>query len=94
MPTYEYECQTCNHQFEMFQSMNDKPLTDCPQCGGVVRRIVSGGAGVIYKGSGFYSTDSTVKADAQKKKDGAVSCPAKDSKSACAGCPATSGGSG
>lgn len=57
MPTYEYKCDACGHLFEEFQSMNDKPLKKCPKCGGKVQRLISAGAGMIFKGSGFYSTD-------------------------------------
>ncbi len=59
MPTYEYECETCGHHFEVFQSMKDAKLTDCPEqsCHGNVRRLLGTGAGVIFKGSGFYETD-------------------------------------
>lgn len=57
MPTYEYECTACKHTFEEFQKITDKPLTECPRCGGKVRRLISGGAGLIFKGSGFYVTD-------------------------------------
>jgi putative FmdB family regulatory protein len=58
MPTYEYECRNCGHTFEAFQSMNDKPLSRCPKCKSAVRRVINGGMGVIFKGSGFYSTDN------------------------------------
>ena len=57
MPTYEYECTKCGHTFEAFQSMKDEPLSSCPECRGRVRRIIQGGIGVIFKGSGFYTTD-------------------------------------
>lgn len=65
MPTYEYICTKCGHEFEQFQSMADKPLTKCPseKCAkkkggrGAVKRKMSGGAGLIFKGSGFYITD-------------------------------------
>jgi putative FmdB family regulatory protein len=65
MPTYEYVCEKCGHQFEKFQSISAKPLTTCPEdsCAqkkwgkGKVRRAISGGAGLIFKGSGFYITD-------------------------------------
>jgi putative FmdB family regulatory protein len=57
MPTYEYECKTCGYCFDVFQSMSDNPLTTCPQCGKEVRRIINGGSGIIFKGSGFYVTD-------------------------------------
>ena len=57
MPTYEYECKKCSHSFEAFQSMNDEPLKKCPKCGKELRRIIFGGAGLIFKGPGFYVTD-------------------------------------
>ena len=57
MPTYEYECKSCSHTFEVFQSMSDPPLKNCPECGSEVRRLIFGGSGVIFKGSGFYVTD-------------------------------------
>jgi len=57
MPTYEYECQDCSHTFERFQSITAKPLRRCPVCGGRLRRLIGAGAGVIFKGSGFYETD-------------------------------------
>lgn len=58
MPTYEYVCTSCNHDFEVFQSMKDAPLTECPKCGQRIRRVIGGGAGIIFKGSGFYVNDS------------------------------------
>ena len=57
MPTYEYECSKCGHRFELFQQMSDEPRKRCPECRGKVERLISGGAGVIFKGSGFYETD-------------------------------------
>lgn len=57
MPTYEYECVVCNYIFEEFQNISDKPLQKCPKCSGKLRRLISGGAGFILKGSGFYATD-------------------------------------
>jgi len=57
MPTYEYECKTCGHRFEKFQKMSDAPMKNCPECGEQVRRLIGAGAGVIFKGSGFYKTD-------------------------------------
>jgi len=59
MPTYEYECKSCSHSFEVFQSMSDPPIKDCPECGKEVRRLIFGGTGVIFKGSGFYVTDKS-----------------------------------
>ena len=59
MPTYDYACPACGHEFEVFQSMNDKRLTKCPQsgCKGKVVRKIGVGAGFVFKGSGFYITD-------------------------------------
>lgn len=57
MPTYEYECGVCG-PFEQFQRITEDPLSDCPRCGSAVRRLISSGTGIIFKGSGFYSTDS------------------------------------
>ena len=58
MPTYEYECESCQHSFEEFQSMSDKALRKCPQCGKLkLRRLIGAGAGIIFKGTGFYETD-------------------------------------
>ena len=57
MPTYEYECGVCG-PFEQFQRITEDPLADCPRCGSAVRRLISSGTGIIFKGSGFYSTDS------------------------------------
>src|SRR5258706_1213652 len=82
MPTYEYICQKCNHHFEMFQSMSDKALTVCPKetCPlkpwgkGKVKKMIGAGAGLIFKGSGFYITDyrSENYKDAAKKESGAA----------------------
>lgn len=84
MPTYEYECGACEHRFEKYQSMSDKPVKKCPKCGKTkVRRMISGGAGVLFKGSGFYQTDyrskgykESAKKDVPKKDAPSVpSCP-------------------
>lgn len=56
MPTYEYKCGDCSHQFERFQKMSDDPVTDCESCGGLVQRILFPVA-VHFKGTGFYTTD-------------------------------------
>ena len=58
MPTYEYKCNKCEELFEIFQRITAAPLKECPVCGGELRRLISGGAGIIFKGSGFYSTDN------------------------------------
>jgi len=57
MPTYEYECEKCHHQFERFQSITEEPVKVCPVCGGKVKRLISGGGGLLFKGHGFYITD-------------------------------------
>lgn len=68
MPTYEYACQKCGHQFEQFQSMRDEPLKKCPKCGKTgVKRLLGTGAGLIFKGSGFYITDYKNKGSGKKE---------------------------
>ena len=59
MPTYEYQCQKCGHRFSEFQRIVDPPIRDCPKCKkkSCVEQIISGGSGLIFKGSGFYETD-------------------------------------
>lgn len=57
MPTYQYACKECGHRFEAVQSFSDASLTECPQCSGPLRKLY-GAVGVIFKGSGFYRTDS------------------------------------
>ena len=68
MPTYEYECTSCSHIFDAFQSISDAPIKVCPQCGKEVRRRINGGMAVIFKGPGFYVND----------KKGTVPGPSKD----------------
>jgi putative FmdB family regulatory protein len=87
MPTYEYACQKCDHEFEQFQSMRDEPLKKCPKCKKPsLRRLVGGGAGLIFKGTGFYITDYKNKGAGKKEGGGdskpAETKPAGDSKSA------------
>jgi putative FmdB family regulatory protein len=66
MPTYDYECGACGHTFERFQSITAPASRKCPKCGRrTVRRLIGGGAGVIFKGSGFYETD--YRSEAYKK---------------------------
>jgi len=57
VPTYEYECKKCGHVFEEFQRITAEPLTKCPKCSGKLVRLPGAGAGIIFKGSGFYATD-------------------------------------
>jgi putative FmdB family regulatory protein len=83
MPTYEYECTSCGNTFEAFQSMSEEPLRTCPECGQSVKRVIGGGMGIIFKGSGFYKNDSRASSSAGEKKEAA---PA-----ACACCSAKSG---
>lgn len=69
MPTYEYHCDACGHDFEKFQSMSAEPVKVCPHCGKKkVRRLIGTGAGLIFKGSGFYITDYRDKGYAEKAK--------------------------
>ena len=91
MPTYEYVCEKCGHQFEKFQSISAKPLTTCPEdaCGekrwgkGKVKRAISGGAGLLFKGSGFYITDyrSEKYKEAAKKDSAPTAAKSGESKS-------------
>ncbi len=60
MPTYQYACNACEHEFEAIQSFSDASLTQCPQCKGEIRKVYSA-VGVVFKGSGFYKTDSVKK---------------------------------
>lgn len=71
MPTYEYQCKKCGHAFEKFQGMQDKPIRRCPKCRSVVKRLIGAGAGIIFKGSGFYETDyrRTKSRESSKKED-------------------------
>lgn len=65
MPTYEYACAQ-EHRFEVFQRISEEPVATCPECGGEARRLISGGAGFLFKGDGFYITD--YRSDDYKKK--------------------------
>ena len=81
MPTYEYECRDCNHEFELFQSITAKPITRCPKCKkNKVRRLIGRGSGIIFKGSGFYQTD--YRSDHYKKQSAADKPGAQTSKPA------------
>ena len=83
MPTYDYECQKCGHQFEAFQSITAEPLKTCAKsdCPGEVKRLIGAGAGLLFKGSGFYITDyrseGYQKAAKAEKGDGAKGDGAK-----------------
>jgi putative FmdB family regulatory protein len=90
MPTYEYQCDKCSHEFEKFQSMADRPLTTCPKelCKlktwgkGKVRKLISSGAGLLFKGSGFYITDyrSENYKSGAKKESGSKESGSKETK--------------
>ncbi len=91
MPTYEYLCQDCEQPLEVFQSFSDDALTVCPSCNGSLRKVF-GSVGVVFKGSGFYRTDSrdaksAATLPAAKKTDAATAAPAA------AAAPATSASS-
>ena len=78
MPTYQYACADCDHQFEAFQSFTEASLTTCPECKGEVRKIYSA-VGVVFKGSGFYKTDSVSKSSASVPASTPAPAPAPSS---------------
>ena len=90
MPTYEYQCLKCDYKFEKFQNITDQPIKNCPKCKKKVRKLMSIGAGIIFKGSGFYATDykkSEKKSTHKEKSDSP--CPKDTTKnSVCDSCPA------
>jgi putative FmdB family regulatory protein len=91
MPTYDFQCDACGHEFEKFQSMTAKPIRKCPECGkNKVRRLIGTGGGILFKGSGFYQTDyRSSKYHEAAKKDTAApkECPAAGGKSSgCGSC--------
>jgi putative FmdB family regulatory protein len=98
LPTYQYACTECGHGFEAVQSFTDDALTECPQCAGRLRKVFNS-VGIVFKGSGFYRTDSREKADAGASKDGAKDSPAaakadgKKSDSPAAGSSSSTSGS-
>lgn len=69
MPTYEYACQSCGSHIEVYQRFSDEPLTECGVCGGALRKVFHP-AGILFKGPGFYATDSRHKAGATSKSGG------------------------
>ena len=83
MPTYEYQCGSCRHRFELFQSITAKPATPCPKCKKASKRLISAGGGVLFKGSGFYATD--YRSSSYKKQ-------ASAEKSSCSGEPKSCSG--
>lgn len=85
MPTYEYECKHCGHAFEAFQKITDEPLKGCPKCHKEIKRLIGSGAGIIFKGSGFYATDYRKPSKSEKtKNENQSACPkAKEGCNAC-----------
>jgi putative FmdB family regulatory protein len=84
MPTYEYACEGCGHEFEQFQSITAGSLRKCPKCGkNELKRLIGTGGGIIFKGSGFYQTDyrSESYKKAEKSEKGAPEKTSKDKKS-------------
>ncbi len=84
MPTYWYRCQTCHHEFEEFQKISDPPVKECPKCNGIVMRVITGGSGLVFKGSGFYITDyrkESYKKDAKSESGSSSTSSPSDSKS-------------
>ncbi|MCY3699391.1 MAG: zinc ribbon domain-containing protein [Gemmatimonadetes bacterium] len=100
LPTYEYRCRGCGHDFERFQRMSDAPIRVCPVCGEErVERLISAGGGIVFKGPGFYATDYRQPADdggksaASKTSDDDSSASRDGASSASASEPAPSGSS-
>lgn len=85
MPTYEYECLSCKHKFEVLQNITAKPKTKCPQCGKKLKKLISSTGGFIFKGSGFYATDYK---KTSKSTNSSVAAPCPKASPGCAGCPA------
>jgi len=90
MPTYEYECKSCGEHHDVVQKFGDDPLTECPACGGPLRKVF-GAVGVVFKGSGFYKTDSRAAAKKSGKSDRADKAEKSDTKVAAS---SDAGGSG
>ncbi|MHB8139547.1 MAG: FmdB family zinc ribbon protein [Smithellaceae bacterium] len=86
MPTYEYECLSCKHKFEILQSITSRPKIKCQKCGKKLKKLISSTGGFIFKGKGFYATDykktskpatSALPVTCPKAHDGCAGCPAK-----------------
>lgn len=93
MPTYDYECQGCGNEWELFQSMKDSPVKSCPKCKKrKAKRLMGLGAGLIFKGTGFYETDYK-RAGSKKKEDGGESSSSDSSSSESKGTEKKSTGS-
>ena len=90
MPTYDYECPKCKKTFELSQKMTAAPIKTCPDCGGKVKRLIGAGAGIIFKGNGFYTTDYRSDSYKSKEKSEKPSTCDVGSKKECSTCPAAS----
>ncbi len=78
MPTYDYQCGACSHEWELFQSMNDAPVKSCPKCKKrKAKRLLGLGAGLIFKGTGFYETDYKKKSGGESKEKSSDSADSK-----------------
>lgn len=80
MPTYDYICTSCDNRVEYFQKITESPKTECPECKGYLKRMVTVGAGVIFKGSGFYETDYKKRNRSENEKSGDSSTDNKTEK--------------
>ncbi|KJK49388.1 FmdB family transcriptional regulator [Lentzea aerocolonigenes] len=80
MPTYQYACTACEHRFEAVQSFSDASLTECPECSGKLRKLF-GAVGVVFKGSGFYRTDSRSSTKSTSSTTSSTPAASSDSKS-------------
>lgn len=89
MPTYEYRCRDCGHEFEAVQSFSDDALTECPQCHGSLRKLF-GSIGVTFKGTGFYKNDHGSKAKSGSSSSGSSDSAASSSESSASATPAPS----
>jgi putative FmdB family regulatory protein len=95
VPTYSYACTACEHHFDTVQKFTDPSLTDCPECSGRLRKLFSS-VGIVFKGSGFYRTDSRASTPAESSSNGkpeAKPGAASDSKSGSSSTPSTSSSS-
>lgn len=95
MPTYAYACKNCGHRFEKYQSFSENSLTDCPECGQSALRKVFDSVGVVFKGSGFYSTDSASSSASRASSESSSAASSSDSSgsSVSSGSPSSSGSS-
>jgi putative FmdB family regulatory protein len=92
MPTYEYRCKDCGHEFEAVQAFTDDPITECPTCGGTVKKRF-GNVGISFKGSGFYKTDTRGSSSSSSSSSGAGSSSGNDAGTSGSGSSASDAGS-